>query len=260
MTPSQEVQKKPKNQPPSKVMYRVLIGAILFGGGFFFGLGEGKSTEVNAAEGLDLMPLWKAYQIIQDRFVSSDPDFVLDQETLVNGAIEGMVDSLGDPYSVFFPPVENLEFQEAIGGEFEGVGMEVGMEDGILTVIAPLKGTPAEKSGIKSGDIIIAIDGVSVQGKSIDDSILLIRGEKGTEVIVTVLREEKEDLIKISMIRDVIEIPTLRTEQRDDIFIISLYNFTGSVKQDFKQALTSFIQSGEDKMILDLRGNPRRIP
>ncbi len=244
------------SQESSHFTQAILIGVILFAGGFFFGLGQGKSSEVNAAEGLDLRPLWKVYQVIQDRFVSSDPEFELDQEALINGAIEGMVDSLDDPYSVFFPPVENQEFQESIGGEFEGVGMEVGMEDELLTVIAPLKGTPAEESGIKSGDIIIAIDGVATQGKSIDDSISLIRGEKGTKVVVTVLREGEEDLMKISIVRDVIEIPTLKVEERDDVFIISLYNFTGSVKQDFKRALTQFIQSGKDKMVLDLRGNP----
>jgi len=244
------------NQSSLSLIYSILIGVFLFGGGFFFGLGQGDSSEVKASEGLDLRPLWQVYRVIQDKFVSSNPDFEIDNEVLINGAIEGMVDALDDPYTVFFPPIENLEFQEAIDGEFEGVGMEVGMEDEMLTVIAPLKGTPAERSGIKSGDVIIAIDDVAVQGKSIDDSIALIRGEKGTEVVVTIIREGEDDLLKIAIIRDVIEIPTLRTEERDSVFIISLYNFTGSVKQDFKRALTAFIKSGEDKMILDLRGNP----
>lgn len=240
----------------TKVLTWFFVGVIVFGGGFFLGIGEGKSQQARASEGLDLRPFWEVYQVIQDRFVSGNPEFELDNDVLVNGAIEGMVEALDDPYSVFFPPVENAEFQESIEGEFEGVGMEVGIEEGVLTVIAPLRGTPAEAAGIKSGDVIIAIDDTATQGKTIDESISLIRGAKGTEVVVTVFREGEEDLIRISIIRDVIEIPTLQTEIRDDVFIISLYNFTGSVQQDFKRALTEFISSGTDKIILDLRGNP----
>ena len=244
------------HQTGSKLVYSIVFGAVLFGVGFLFGHGQTELTEVNAPEKLDLRAFYEVYEVVQDKFVSSDSDFEFDEDALVYGAIEGMIDALGDPYTVFFPPKESLEFQETIGGEFEGVGMEVGMEDDLLTVIAPLKGTPAERAGIKSGDIIIAIDDTAVQGKSIDDSISLIRGEKGTEVAVSVIREGEDEILRILIIRDVIEIPTLRTEVRDGIFIISLYNFTGSVKQDFKRALTEFITSGEDKMILDLRGNP----
>lgn len=247
-----------KDQPSSRITYIIFLGVVLFAGGFFFGLLQNRS--MNSAEassaGIDMRPFWQALATIEEKFVAQDPEFVIDHEVLIHGAIEGMVESLGDPYSVFFPPAENKEFQEAIDGNFEGVGMEVGIEEEVLTVIAPLKGTPAEEAGVKAGDVILEIDGVSTQGKTIDDSISLIRGEKGTTVEITVLRKGLDDLLKISIVRDVIEIPTLRTEVRDDIFIISLYNFTGSVKQDFRRALNEFVQGGHDKLILDLRGNP----
>ena len=246
-----------KSQKPlGNVAYIIIIGAILFTGGFLAGIGQTDRGQAEALESLDTSNFWKTFNIIQDGFVSTDSEFQLNKEDLVNGAISGMVKSLGDPYSVFFTPEENKEFQESIKGNFSGVGMEVGMEDGILKVIAPLKETPAERSGIKAGDVIFAIDGVTTVGKSVDESIALIRGEKGTEVVITVLREKEEAPIDISITRDVIEIPSLRTEVRDGVFVLSLYNFTGSVKKDFKDALSEFIRSGEKKMILDLRGNP----
>jgi len=246
-----------KSQKPlGNLAYVIIIGAVLFTGGFLTGIGQTNRGSVEASEGLNMDNFWMTFNIIEEGFVSTDSEFELNKEDLVNGAISGMVKSLGDPYSVFFTPEENKEFQESIKGNFSGVGMEVGMEDNVLKVIAPLKETPAERSGIKAGDVIFAIDGVTTVGKSVDESISLIRGEKGTEVVITVLREKEEASIDISIIRDVIEIPSLRTETRDGVFVISLYNFTGSVKRDFKNALSEFIRSGERKMILDLRGNP----
>jgi carboxyl-terminal processing protease len=102
-----------------------------------------------------------------------------DQEK-VYGAIQGLAASYGDPYTVFFPPAENKNFQTEISGNFEGVGMEVGIKDGIITVISPLKNTPASKAGIQSGDMILKINGTSTESMSVDQAVQLIRGKKGT--------------------------------------------------------------------------------
>jgi carboxyl-terminal processing protease len=167
-----------------------------------------------------------------------------------------MVKSLGDPYTIFFPPVESKSFADEISGNFEGVGMEVGMKDDVLTVIAPLKNTPAYRAGIKSGDKIVKIDETVTNGLNTSEAIKLIKGPKGTKVKFTMVREgEKEPLI-IEVVRDIIDIPTIDTETKNGVFIIHLYNFSAISSNSFRNALREFVESGNDKLILDLRGNP----
>ena len=165
--------------------------------------------------------------------------------------------SLNDPYTVFFDPDETKSFQEEISGNFSGVGMEVGIKDGFLTVVAPLKGTPADKAGMKTGDRIIKIDGIDLDGYSTNQSVKLIRGERGTPVVLTVLREGEKDLLEVTIVRDIIEIPTLDYELRGDgVFVISLYTFSENSDELFKQAMIKFRDAKTDKLLLDLRGNP----
>ncbi len=167
------------------------------------------------------------------------------------------MDSLDDPYSVFFDPGETKTFEEEIAGNFIGIGMEVGMKNKILTVIAPLKDTPAYRANIKSGDKILKIDETSTSDLSIEKAIKLIRGEKGTAVTLTVLREGNEDPMEIKIERDTINIPTLDTELRKDgIFVIKLYSFSANSANLFRNAIKQFVESRSDKLLLDLRGNP----
>jgi len=136
------------------------------------------------------------------------------------------------------------------------VGMEIGIRDDVLTVVAPLKGTPAEAAGLLSGDKIIAIDGKSTERMSSDAAVRLIRGEGGTTVTFTLLRGESE-VLEISVVRAVIEIPTIDTELRDDgVFVISLYNFGATSPDLFRNALQEFIDAGTTNLVIDLRGNP----
>src|SRR3989338_157678 len=171
--------------------------------------------------------------------------FKITDQDKVYGAISGLVDSLNDPYSVFFKPDEAKSFEDEIAGNFTGVGMEVGIKDKILTVIAPLKDTPAYRANIKPGDKILKID------KTVTSSL------SGIEEAIKLIREENNDPIEIKMIRDIIDIPTLDTELRKDgIFIITLYSFSANSTGLFRNAIKSFTESGTDKLILDLRGNP----
>ncbi len=174
------------------------------------------------------------------------------------GAIEGLVDSLEDPYSVFLPPTENENFNIDLRGEFSGVGMEVGLREDGLTVIAPLKGSPAEKAGMMAGDLILKIDDTITSGLDVDAAVDLIRGEKGTSVIVTILREGEESSREITIVRDTVRIPVIETEYRakEDVFIIRLFSFNESSEQKFEDALTEFADSDADNLIVDFRNNP----
>jgi carboxyl-terminal processing protease len=167
------------------------------------------------------------------------------------------VSALGDSYSRFMPAEETKEFNESISGNFSGVGMEIDKRNGVITVISPLKDSPAEKAGIKSGDIILKIDGTVTNDMSIDEAVKLIRGPKGTTVELIIARSGENGSMSIKIVRDNIRIPTLDYELRKDgVFVISLFNFSAGVENDFRRALRDFVLSKSDKLILDMRGNP----
>jgi len=215
-------------------------------------------------EVVDLKPFWETWKILDKKFVTDkeDPQEVTTQDR-VWGAIQGLTSSLGDPYTVFLPPSESEMFEDDIEGNFEGVGMEIGIKDNQLIVVAPLKDTPAEKAGMQPKDKILEIDGKSTKNMDTTDAVKLIRGEKGSKVILLISREEQEDPFEISIIRDVINVPTIETETKkgaeikDGVFIIRLYSFTAVSPNLFREALRKFIQEGgTNKLIIDLRGNP----
>ncbi len=222
-------------------------------------------TDEEITGAADFEPFWKAWNLLKEHYGGEIPD----AQERVWGAISGMVGSVGDPYTVFFPPQESEKFEEDISGQFQGVGMEIGMRDGILTVIAPLKDTPAERAGMRSGDRILAIDEETTDSMSVDDAVSLIRGPEGSSVTLTVLHEDAGETEDIAITRAVIDIPTIDTDIRDsetkeskatgakeDIFVISLYNFSAQSPNLFRNALQEFIDSSAHKLILDLRGNP----
>lgn len=212
----------------------------------------GKPSEV------DFSLFWKAWNVLDEKYVATHGTTTDDTtaEERVYGAIAGMTAAFGDPYTVFFPPEEAKEFEEEISGNFEGVGMEVGMKDEMLTVISPLKGTPAARAGIKTGDKILKIDDLVTLGISVDEAIDRIRGKKGTEVALTLQRGDDEPFV-LKVVRDVIDIPTIETFKRPDgVFVIRLFSFTSESPDLFRKALREFTLSKTDKLILDLRGNP----
>jgi carboxyl-terminal processing protease len=202
----------------------------------------------------DFSPFWKVWNMINEKYPKANE--TTDQNR-VYGAISGLMSSLNDPYSVFFNPDDAKAFEEEIAGNFTGIGMEVGIKDKILTVIAPLKDTPAYRANIKPGDKILKIDQIVASDLSIEKAIKLIRGEKGTTVTLTIFREGDKEPMEIKIIRDIINIPTLDTELRSDgIFVIKLYSFSANSANLFRDAIKKFVESGTDKLLLDLRGNP----
>lgn len=248
----------------TQIWISVVVAAILFATGFYVGkrnsIGVGSVQFLNATstETVDMDPFWKAWATLEDRFVpasSSTPK--ISSKDKLWGAIEGLASSYGDPYTVFFPPAESKVFGEEISGSFGGVGMEIGITDGVLTVIAPLKGTPAASAGVLAGDKIIAIDDKSAMNMTTDKAIKLIRGEIGTKVSITFVRDGiKEPMVK-TITRDSIEIPTVSTKLLpENVFVIELYNFSATSPNLFRGALREFVESGSDKLIIDLRNNP----
>ena len=247
----------------------LVLGVVLIIGSYSIGYNSGQeslpdtaSIIDNKVEGqplnVDFEPFWKAWNLINDKYVpaSTTTKTVGDQEKIW-GAIEGLTDSLGDPYTVFFPPVESKLFEAEVRGNFEGLGMEIVAQDGAITVIAPLKDSPAAIAGILAGDRIIKIDDKETSNLSTEDAVQLIRGPKGTSVTLTILREGEKEPFETKVIRGVIDIPTINTEEMPGgIFLIELYSFSAQSPNLFRAALREFILSNNDKLILDLRGNP----
>lgn len=211
------------------------------------------NKESELVDSTDFAPFWKAWQVAQEKLPDSEKTAYND---LIYGAIKGMLGAFDDPYTTFLDPEEKVSFDTEIKGSFVGVGVELGKKEGILTVVAPLKNTPAYVAGILSGDKIIKIDDTITAGISVDDAVKKIRGEIGTEVNLTIFREGFDQPKSFVITRNTIDIPTVHTDIKDDVFIISLYNFSAQATSQFKSAFSEYRASGKQKLLLDLRGNP----
>lgn len=240
----------------------IAIGTFIFaifGAGFLLGNGMGSSARA-AEQGFTVAnsPLFKTVkETIDNKFIFWKSSSTLPTtKEMEYGMIRGYVESFKDPYTVFFPPQEAKSFAENVKGSFGGVGMNVGMKDGNIVVIAPLKDSPAMKAGIKAGDIITGVDGKNMLGLSSEEAVSHIRGELDTPVTITVLHIGAKDTNDIKIIRKEIKIPTLDTEKKDGVFVIKLYNFSAESPDLFRNALNEFVNSGSKRLIIDLRGNP----
>lgn len=231
-----------------------VLGVFVGGNGAF--VSGVKATVTVPPEGADLTPLYTAWHLLEEHHVSASTTDDVSPEDRVYGATQGLASSYGDPYTVFLPPQEKEFFESQVRGDFEGVGMEIGIRDDVLTVVSPLKDTPAYRAGIQSGDKIIAIDGESTAGTSVEEAVGKIRGEKGTAVKLTLIRDDGTPF-DVSVTRDTILLPTLETELRSDgVFVIRLFSFNAAAPQLFRDAIREFADTGVDKMVIDLRGNP----
>lgn len=211
------------------------------------------NKEIGRPAQIDFEPFWEGWNVVMSKYANRKN---LDQQKMVWGALEGMVKSLGDPYSVFFPPKETELFETSVKGQFTGIGIEIGMRDNMLTIISPLKNTPAYRAGLKAGDKILKINASSTIDMNLDEAIFMIRGERGTFVNLTIGREGEKGPLEKKIARDYIQIPILNTEKKDGgIFVIKLYNFSENSPYAFQEALREMVDSGNHKLILDLRGN-----
>ena len=210
--------------------------------------GEGAPEKVNFAI------FWEVWRKMESDFLRKEK---IDYQGMVYGAIRGMLETLEDPYTTFFNPTEAEEFEEELSGEYQGVGMMIDIKENELTVISPLEESPAQKIGIRAGDKILKIDGTFTRDISIEEAVKLIRGPKGTEVKLSIQREGWQDPQEFEIKREVIKIPTLKWELKEDnIALIEIYQFNKILSSEFEKESIEILNSPAQKIILDLRNNP----
>lgn len=260
-------QQKEKNKKSLKKTLLVASIVILICGAFISGLRIGqksqifvapiegvKNTDLNKPEDVDFSLFWNAWRYIQGYFLKSNN---LNYQEMVYGAIKGMVDSLGDPYTVFFKPEDAKKFTEDVSGSFSGIGIEIGKRDNFLMIISPLEDTPAWKTGLKAGDKILAINNDPTDNISVDEAVKKIRGEKGTPVILKIMRDGFDQPKDFTIIRDVINVPSVKINfLENNIAHLKLLSFTENISYEFYRAATQIIMKNSPGIILDLRNNP----
>ena len=209
-------------------------------------------TVVNERE--EFKRLYEVYDTIVSKYYTD-----VDKDTLVTGAIDGMVVALDDPYSDFMNEEEASSFNEVISSSFEGIGAEIQQQNSKIVIVSPIKGTPAEKAGLQANDIIVSVDGKNLAGVSSSEAVKLIKGEKGTKVTLVIQRGEA-DPFTVELIRDTIPIQTVYAEMMDNhIAQIHLTSFSSSTTEELKAALNEMSNEGMKGLVLDLRGNPGGI-
>lgn len=247
------------------VVLAIAVAAVT-GGSFYFGfqLGEKhpKTIIVKGVTGLgpdeeiavDFSVFWEAWEKLKDKHIKGAE---IKNQDLLYGAIGGLADSFGDPNTTFMEPEDSKKFEEDVSGNFGGIGAEIGFKNGQLIIVAPLEDSPAEKAGLRAGDKILAVDGDSTAGIDLMDAVKKIRGEIGTEVVLTILGEEKEKSKDVSIIRDNIVVPTLKWEFKDnDMVHLQLYSFNENAPYLFYKAALNILLRGVSGVVLDLRNNP----
>lgn len=208
----------------------------------------------NPTNGVDFSLFWKVWDIVKEKHVNRND---LDAQKMVYGAISGMLKATGDPYTSFFDPEANKAFSQDLGGSFEGIGAELGVKDNLLTVIAPLDGSPAQKAGLRAGDKILKIGDKVVSDMTIDESVALIRGKKGTEVKLTILPNGEKDTKEITIVRDTIEVKSVKLNfKENNIAHIEITKFGENTDKEFNLAVKEIAAKNTKGIILDLRNDP----
>lgn len=254
----------------------VLIGVLAgsFASGFYAGrergvaqaLGSGtlngKKTvapPAHLSKDVDFALFWRVWDILQQQYV----DRPVSETQLFYGALAGLVNGIGDPYTVFLDPTTKKKFDEELSGSFEGIGAEIGLRDGQIVVIAPLAGTPAERAGIKAGDMVLAIDAVDTASLNLDQAVSAIRGERGSSVTLTLFRTGQDKSFDVSIKRDTItvhsvvsEIKTAPGSNKADVGYIKIASFGEDTAYDFNEAVQKMIALPVRAIIIDLRNDP----
>ncbi len=203
---------------------------------------------------VDFSVFWEAWRKLEGTYIDRGK---IDYQKMVYGAVEGMVKSLGDPYTTFFTPSQAESFNEELEGKYEGVGMVVGIKDDQLTVISPFKGTPAELAGLKAGDKIVKIGDIFTQDITIEEAVKNIKGERGTAVKLLIQRKDWPEPKEFILKRDTIKIPTLEMENKEGgIVVLKIYQFNKILLSEFENAASQILASDNKKIIIDLRDNP----
>jgi carboxyl-terminal processing protease len=245
----------------------IICVALGFGGGVLYTQQHAATQApiqqlVNLDQGkvqnVDFSLFWKVWNDLSQKYVDKSK---LDTQKMVYGAIEGMVNAVGDPYTVFFEPVMSKKFADEISGSFGGVGMSIDVKDNVLTVVAPLPDTPAAKAGIQTGDKILKINSTATMGLAADEAVSLIRGKVGTKVTVTIAGRDNKSH-DVTMTRETIKVPTvvwkMINRNGKNIAYVQAFEFNSNIDSQFKAAVEQIEKSNPkaDGIVLDLRNNP----
>ncbi|MDA8354607.1 MAG: S41 family peptidase [Firmicutes bacterium] len=213
-------------------------------------LGSTSSTGDGLEGNLD--KLKEAYGLIKGQYIGEVSD-----QKLIDGAIRGMVESLGDPYSAYMDKKTAKQFHTSMESSFQGIGAEVTMKKGKVTIVSPFKGSPAEKAGLRPEDQILKVNGKSLEGMDLNEAVSKIKGPKGSKAKLTVLRPGQNDLMKVTVVRDEIPIKTIHSDMMEgNIGRIEISQFSKDTSADFSKALKKLEKDGMQGLVIDVRGNP----
>lgn len=236
-------------------MQAVLLVVLVFSAGFFFGsmntLTEAQTRPALGDTEAAFDPLYEAFNALQSNYVDT-----LDVPTLVNGAIEGMAEAVGDPYTLYMDPQANEAFDNSLSGEYEGIGVVIRTieETGEIEVVNPIDGSPALRAGVQPGDIFLSVDGENVVGLNQNELALRVRGPEGTDVQITFLRDDEE--IQLTLTRARLEVPNIEWEVLEgEVGYVSLYRFSSPARDQLDEALAEIKVNELKGLIFDLRGN-----
>jgi carboxyl-terminal processing protease len=245
----------------------VLAGGALFLSGWTLGRQTGLTPGTPSDEAALFQPFWDTYRAVTDRYAGGD----VNRKALVEGAIKGLIGALEDPYSTYLTSDEFKRSLEGLSGQFEGIGATIGTVDADgntstcsdlgtdcrMVIVAPIRDSPAEKAGLRAGDVIKAIDGETVSGSTLDDARGRVRGPRDTTVVLTIERGTAAPL-DVAVVRAVIVTPEVdaRTLAGGDVGYLKLSGFSDHASEQFAKAIEADVEAGRTKLILDLRGNP----
>jgi len=214
------------------------------------------NQDTGKPQGADFAIFWEVWNKVSYNFLDKTK---IDYSKMVEGAINGMLKTFDDPYTVYFNTEQSKSFDEELSGKYEGVGMVVDIRDNQLTIVSPIKGSPAEKAGLLAGDKVLKVDDKETADLSIDEAVKLIKGPEGSEVKLSIMREKWSQAKDFTMKREVIKIPTLEWEIKgkdNDIAWVKIYEFNQILTEEFTKAALEIQKSKAKKLIIDVRNNP----
>ncbi len=232
----------------------IASGQSPMGRGSVFGIGQ-MPSQVFDEKDVDFRQFWDVWTLLKEKHYQQP----LKDKDLFYGALAGLAQSTGDPYTTYFDPKSARAFQESLEGTFEGIGAEIGLKDEQLQIIAPLPDTPAERAGILAGDLLLKVDDAETNGMSVEKAVTLIRGKKGTSVILTIFRpsEKKGEQKIITIVREEIRVKSVTHKMlAGNIAYIEVVHFNEDTERGFKSAITDVLRKDPKGLIVDVRNNP----
>ncbi|MBI4437666.1 S41 family peptidase [Candidatus Uhrbacteria bacterium] len=255
--------------PRSLVLLLIVLTATAAGSiGFFVGEARGVRSVVPAGEGVvtgqgdrpdflaedvDFVQFWDIWNLLKEEYYRQP----VSDKDLFYGALKGLVGGMGDPYSVYFDPEEAQQFAADLEGSFEGIGAEIGIKQEKLQIVSPLKGSAAERAGLMPGDWIVLIDETETLGMTVEEAVSLIRGEGGTQVVLTISRVGVDGVFEVPIVREKIVIDSVKwTVDEQKIMTIGISTFNHDTTELFNEAVQEALTADVAGIILDVRGNP----